>query len=71
MRKGRHREAYTMCKVSLWIRESDWPWLHQRYGSHGASKVIRELIVAHRRKIEELEAPRAARGFERIDLEGL
>jgi hypothetical protein len=60
-----------MCKISLWIRLSDWPWLHQRYGSHGASKVIRELIVEHRRKIEELEAPRTTKELTEANLKTL
>jgi hypothetical protein len=63
----RYREPYPMTKVTLWIRAEDWPWLQARY-PYGASRVIRDLIIEHRREIEELEAPRK---FEEVrDLEG-
>ena len=64
MRGGRHREPYTLHKITLWIRDIDWPWLQAKY-PNDASRVIRNLIIEHRRKIEELEAPR---GTERWDL---
>jgi hypothetical protein len=64
----RHREAYTLCKVTLWLGEEDWAWLLARH-RYGASKIIRDLIHQHRVKME------APRGIEKIsfdlDLEGL
>jgi len=61
----RHREPYSMRKITIWIRDEDWPWLRAQGRPRGASRIIRELIVDYRRKIEE------PRDLEGLDLEGL
>ena len=68
-RGGRHREPYPLTKITLWIRDEDWPWLQARY-PYDASRVTRNLIIEHRRKIEELKTPRVAEKW-KFDLEGL
>ena len=60
-----------MIKTALWLPEDDWEWLKARSRPRGAARVVRDLIHEHRSKIEELEAPHAARGLEHFDLEGL
>src|SRR6516164_7688932 len=54
------RAAYPPCKITLWVGEDDWEWLKARSGPLGASRIVRDLIIEHRRKIEDLEAPRWA-----------
>jgi hypothetical protein len=68
-RGGRHREAYPLHRITIWIRDGDWQWLQARW-RYDASRVIRELIIRYRREIEDLEAPRAAEEWN-FDLENL
>ena len=48
-------ESYSLHKITLWLRASDWAWLQARH-RYGASKVIRDLVIEHRRQIEEYES---------------
>jgi hypothetical protein len=41
------KESYPLQKVTLNLREGDWEWLKAMHGKIGASKVIREIIIAH------------------------
>ena len=45
------RAAYPPCKITLWVGEDDWEWLKARSGPLGASRIVRDLIIEHRRKI--------------------
>ena len=63
----RYREAYPLHKITLWIRADDWPWLQARH-RYDASRVIRELVIEYRRKVEEREAPAK---FDAADLANL
>ena len=65
------RAAFTLIKTTLWLPEDDWQWLKARSRPQGAARVVRDLIHEHRRKMEELEAPRKGKGWEAADLERL
>ena len=48
-------ESYPLHKVTLWLRASDWPWLQARYPNK-ATTMIRDLVIEHRRQIEDYES---------------
>jgi hypothetical protein len=68
MARGGRRQAtsYPLTKITLWVGVDDWEWLQARHRYH-ASRVIRNLIIEHRRNIEQPETPQ----WEALDLEGL
>ena len=55
---AKRKEDYPLEKVTLNLREGDWDWLKAMHGRLGASKVIRELVIGHRKRSEELAAQR-------------
>jgi len=54
------KEEYPLQKVTLNLRDGDWNWLKEMHGQLGASKVIRELVMGHRKRSEERAARRHA-----------
>lgn len=58
--KMKRKEDYPLQKVTLNLRDGDWEWLRTMHGRLGAAKVIRELVIGHRKRAEELAAQRAA-----------
>ena len=49
----RKKEEYELQKVTLNLRAGDFEYLRQLHGRLGASKVIRELVIGHIRRVEE------------------
>ena len=55
----RRREDRAISKHTLNLFAGDYEWLQSHYSSRiGAAKVIRDLVHAHRRRIEERAAQR-------------
>jgi hypothetical protein len=65
------KAAYPLCKVTLWLPDDDWQWLKARSGPLGASRIVRDLIVEHRRRIEGADAPTFAEEVAELDLSEL
>lgn len=51
------REAFPLQKVTLNLFEGDFDWLRENNGRLGAGKVIRELVRAHRNRVENRLGP--------------
>lgn len=49
----RRKEDYDLQKVTLNLRAGDFEYLRQLHGRWGASKVIRELVIGHIKRVEE------------------
>lgn len=49
----RRKEDYELEKVTLNLRRGDFERLRGLHGRLGASKVIRELVVGHIKRVEE------------------
>jgi hypothetical protein len=49
----RRKEDYQLEKVTLNLRMGDFERLRGLHGRLGASKVIRELVVGHIKRVEE------------------
>jgi hypothetical protein len=46
------KEEYPLEKITLKLREGDFKWLQHMYPQLGAAKVVREIIIAHRKRSE-------------------
>lgn len=46
------KEEYPLEKVTLWLREGDFKWLQEVHPRSGAAKVVRHLIIQHRKRVE-------------------
>lgn len=49
----RRKEAFDLEKVTLNLRRGDFERLRGLHGRLGASKVIRELVMGHIKRVEE------------------
>lgn len=56
---ARRKADYPLQKVTLYLREGDMGWLQEVHGRKGASKVIRDLVMGHRERVEKMLAARA------------
>ena len=56
---ARRKADYPLQKVTLYLREGDMNWLQEMHGRKGASKVIRDLVMGHRERVEKLITERA------------
>jgi len=52
------KKSYPLQKVTLNLRKGDFDWLRAMHGALGASEVIRELVMVHRSKVENVAAQR-------------
>ena len=50
------KETYPLQKVTLNLREGDFEKLRVLHGRIGAGRVVRELVMGHIRRVEELVA---------------
>lgn len=68
----RRREDHAISKHTLNLYSGDYAKLQHLYGSRiGAAKVIRDIVRAHIRKVEENAAQKLSSGLvEDLDLEG-
>lgn len=56
----RRRENYELEKVTLNLRKDDFARLRTLHGRLGASKVIRELVIGHLKRVDETVAQKTA-----------
>ena len=52
----RRKEDYKLEKVTLNLRDGDFARLRHLHGRLGAGKVIRELVIGHIKRVEEVIA---------------
>ncbi len=52
------QEGYPLQKVTLNLRDGDFDRLQNLHGKLGAGKVVRELVIAHLRRVDEALAQR-------------
>lgn len=46
------KEEYPLEKITLLLREGDFKWLQDMHPRSGAAKIVRELIIGHRERVE-------------------
>jgi hypothetical protein len=52
----RRKEDYPLEKVTLNLRDGDFSRLRHLHGRLGAGKVVRELVIGHIKRVEEILA---------------
>lgn len=55
------KEGYPLEKVTLLLREGDFKWLQNMHPERGAAKVVRNLIIMHRERVEAKAEQRKVR----------
>jgi len=62
----RRRESYQLEKVTLNLRKGDFERLRSLHGRLGASKVVREIVIGHIKRVEENVAQKIQTKIEEI-----
>jgi hypothetical protein len=65
------KEEYPLERVCVNLREGDWEWLKQMHGRIAAGKVVRELVMKHRRKTEAIAEQKNPSTHLNLNLEGV
>ena len=52
------KESYPLEKITLKLRQGDFKWLQDMHPNLGAAKVVRELIIVHRKRVEAKITPK-------------
>lgn len=55
----RRKETYPLEKVTLNLRQGDFERLRVLHGKLGAGKIVRELVMGHLKRVDELVAQRS------------
>lgn len=50
---AKRKEPYSLQKVTINLRLGDWKWLQVVYGTKGAGKVIRDMVMGHVDRVDE------------------
>jgi len=49
----RRKEPYPLEKITLNLREGDFEQLRSLHGRMGAGKIVRDMVIAHLKRVEE------------------